>query len=89
MATLIRNDRIWGITLMRRKEVWKQAGDHDENLLYADWHFAIRMLEISKVGFINEALAGARVHSRNTSVGNNWKNYYQYSGLSFTNGLMV
>ena len=77
MATLIRNNRIWGITVMGRKEAWKQAGVHDESLVYSDWHFMIRMLEISKVGFINEALAGARVHSRNTSVGNNWKYYWQ------------
>jgi alpha-1,3-rhamnosyltransferase len=79
LATLIRNNRIWEITVMGRKEVWNQAGAHDESLVYSDWHFAIRMLEISKVGFIDEALAGARVHSRNTSVGNNWKNYFQYS----------
>lgn len=79
LETLIINNRIYGITLMARRDVWERTGSHDVNLVYSDWDFYVRMLGISKVGFIDEVLAGARVHSRNTSVGNDWKIYHEYS----------
>jgi glycosyltransferase involved in cell wall biosynthesis len=79
LETLIRANRIWGITVMSRKEVWDRTGLHAEELVYSDWDFWVRMLAISKVGFINEVLAGARIHSGNASVGNDVKAYLRYN----------
>ncbi len=76
---LIVSNCIWGITVLSRREVWARVGDHDESLVYSDWDFHVRMLAASRVGFIDEPLAGARVHARNTSVGGEMSKYLEYN----------
>ncbi len=79
LETQIINNMIWGITVLGRRDVWERAGTHNETLIYSDWEFWARMLRISRVGFIDEVLAGARIHSHNTSVGIDWKENFEYS----------
>jgi alpha-1,3-rhamnosyltransferase len=79
LETQIMRNPIWGITVLGRRGVWERTGDHDETLVYSDWDYWARMLEVSRVGFIDEVLAGARIHSRNTSVGIDWKKNHEYS----------
>jgi alpha-1,3-rhamnosyltransferase len=76
---LIVSGRMWGVTILGRRELWARVGDHDESLVYSDWDFHVRMLAASRAGFIDEPLAGARVHSRNTSLGGEVSKYLEYN----------
>lgn len=69
LETLIIDNRICGQTVLSRRSVWERTGAYDEALVFSDWDFWMRMLGVAKVGFIDEVLAGWRIHSRNTSVG--------------------
>ncbi len=79
LETLIIRNRIWGITVLARRDVWDRTGPHDETLVISDWDFWVRMLKVSQVGFMDEVLAGARIHSGNTSVGISLKEACEYS----------
>lgn len=67
--TLIRRNKIPGMTALMRREVSKRIGLHEESLMYSDWHYWVRMTAGAKVGFIAEPLVHYRVHGNNASVG--------------------
>jgi glycosyltransferase involved in cell wall biosynthesis len=67
--TLIRRNKIPGMTALMRSEVSSNVGLHESGLIYSDWHYWIRMTAAAKVGFINEPLIHYRIHETNTSLG--------------------
>jgi glycosyltransferase involved in cell wall biosynthesis len=66
--TLIRRNKVPGMTALMRREVSARVGLHEENLLYSDWHYWVRMTAAAKVGFIDEVLVHYRVHGNNASL---------------------
>ncbi len=77
IETLILGNRIPGMTVLARRDCIQKVGPHDEDLIYSDWEFWIRLLAHHKAGFMARPLVQYRVHSTNTSVGvdrrENWK----------------
>jgi glycosyltransferase involved in cell wall biosynthesis len=66
--TLIRRNKIPGMTALMRREVSANVGLHEEELVYSDWHYWVRMTAAAKVGFIDEPLIHYRIHGTNTSL---------------------
>jgi glycosyltransferase involved in cell wall biosynthesis len=66
--TLIRRNKIPGMAALMRRDVSARVGLHDEDLVYSDWHYWVRMTAASKVGFISEPLIHYRIHDTNTSL---------------------
>lgn len=52
-------------TLFYKKELWEKIGGYDEELVYEDWDFLLRLKKISKFGFIKESLVRYRMHEAN------------------------
>jgi alpha-1,3-rhamnosyltransferase len=69
LEKLIIANRVPGMTVLARREYFEAVGAHDEDLIYSDWHFWIRMAARYRVGFMRKALVEYRLHGNNTSVG--------------------
>lgn len=69
VEALIRANRIPDMTVLFRRASLKQVGPHDENLVYGDWEFWIRLAAQIKIAFINKPLVRYRVHNSNVSMG--------------------
>ena len=66
--TMLGGNRIYGMTVLARREAIEQTGQHRLHLVYSDWEFWIRLLLQTKAGFINEPLVKYRIHGSNTSI---------------------
>jgi glycosyltransferase involved in cell wall biosynthesis len=66
--TLLGGNRIYGMTVLARRETIAQTGEHKLDLIYSDWEFWIRLLLQTKVGFIREPLVKYRIHDLNASI---------------------
>lgn len=67
---LIRANRIPDMAVLFRRAWLKQVGPHNEDLVYGDWEFWIRVAAQVKMVFIDQALVKYRVHNSNISIGN-------------------
>jgi alpha-1,3-rhamnosyltransferase len=66
--TFAQKNPVAGMTVLARREIFMQTGDHDTSLVYSDWDFWARMLEISKPAYCNQTTAYYRSHQINTSL---------------------
>lgn len=64
---LIVNWSVVGPTLLYKKEILNIIGRYDESLLVEDRDFYLRLLSYNMLHFINEPVAGYRIHSSNVS----------------------
>lgn len=66
---LIRANRIPDMTVLFRRASLEQVGPHNEDLVYGDWEFWIRLAAQIKMAFIDKPLVRYRVHDSNMSMG--------------------
>jgi glycosyltransferase involved in cell wall biosynthesis len=62
-------NHISAMTVLAPRSLLEKVGREDESLIYSDWELFVRMLSVSKVGFIDKPLVKYRLHSENTSLG--------------------
>ncbi len=77
LESLILANQITAITVMGRRDCMQRVGEHNENLIYSDWEFWIRMAAHYRIGFIASPLVNYRVHSYNTSLRIEKKQHHQ------------
>jgi glycosyltransferase involved in cell wall biosynthesis len=68
VQSLIVCNQITAITVFCRRACVERLGPHNEDLVYSDWEFWVRMAAHYKLGFIASPLVKYRVHSYNTSL---------------------
>ncbi len=67
---LIRANRVADMTVLFRRSCLEQVGPHNDDLVYGDWEFWIRVAAQSRMGFIDKPLVSYRIHHSNASIGN-------------------
>lgn len=69
LEKLIAGNCIPGMTVLARRDCLERVGLHNENLVYSDWEFWVRLAALYKVGFISTPTVEYRIHNYNTSIG--------------------
>jgi alpha-1,3-rhamnosyltransferase len=67
---LIQANRVADMTVMFKRSLLSKVGFHNDQLVYGDWEFWIRIAAQFRMAFINEPLVRYRIHNGNISVGN-------------------
>ena len=67
---LIRANRIPDMTVLFRRSCRERIGPHNDNLVYGDWEFWIRVWAQTKMAFSDKPLVNYRIHHSNISIGN-------------------
>jgi alpha-1,3-rhamnosyltransferase len=66
--TFSHRNPILAATVLAKRSVFIETGDHDATLVYSDWDYWARMLQISKPTFCKEPSVFYRHHSHNISL---------------------
>ncbi|HEY0003254.1 MAG TPA: glycosyltransferase [Pyrinomonadaceae bacterium] len=77
LSRLLQENPIPAATALVRFECLKRAGFEDD-LVYSDWEWWIRILAHSELGFIPRPLVMYRIHAYNTSVGLRHAAHFQH-----------
>lgn len=66
---LLQDNRLSSPSVLVRKECYDKVGLFEESIVYSDWDMWIKLLTVSKIGFIDKKLIKYRYHDKNISVG--------------------